>query len=76
MVRRDLRAVGGPGRKSRTHSGRVALIAVGATAGLSTESRGRRKPLAFHGRARTRSFGRSEDTADLLVEEVVVAVRQ
>ena len=32
------------------------------------------QPLAFHGRARTRCWGRPEDAADLLVEEVVVAV--
>jgi hypothetical protein len=32
------------------------------------------QPLAFHGRARTTSCGRLEDAADLLVEEVLVAV--
>jgi hypothetical protein len=73
--RRDLWAVGGPGREitdaQRTASALIAFVqplvfplsrAVGANRWLS------------HGRARTRSFGRSEDTADVLVELVVVAV--
>jgi hypothetical protein len=73
--RRDLWAVGGPGGEV-TDAWRTAaaLIAVGATAGLATGSRGRCRSLAFHGRAWTRSFGRRGDMADLLVELVVVAV--
>ena len=45
-----------------------------ATAGLSAKPRGRYNRWLFHGRARTTSFGWSEDAADVLVEQVVVAV--
>jgi hypothetical protein len=47
----------------RTHSGR-----------RPRQSRGRYNRWLSHGRARTTSCGRLEDVADLLVEEVVLAV--
>lgn len=55
--------------QSRNSAGTVC-----ATAGLPTESRGRYKPLAFHGRARTTFVGWLQDAANLLVEQIVVAV--
>ena len=73
--RRDLWVVGGPGGKItdawRTAS---ALIAVGQPLVFPRSRAVGAHRWLFHGRPRTTSFGRSEDTANLLVEQVVVAV--
>jgi hypothetical protein len=59
--------------KWQTRAGTRAGTVCG-TAGLPTGSRRRYKPLAFHGRTRTTFVGWSQDAANLLVEQIVVAV--